>query len=339
MLAQERTVVSDHTHLLVNLDAPVNEADLALVTKLTGRDHQLLGRPNCPLIAVHEQPLSQLDPHLLTMILQQFDVLLDAAASEIWLAPLLVQVEQQPLAASTLVQLLRHNQQLPIQQAMVSESMAYSMLQHDQSFQAFIQQQRGMAAPQQSVVQEKLVQSEVSADGLSLLLTLNRPTKHNAFSAAMRDSLWEALSVPWMDETLERIVVRGAGPSFCSGGDLQEFGLANDAALAHHARLARHPGLLISSMRQRIEVNLHGACIGAGIELAAFAGTVNANPDSKFRLPEVGFGLIPGAGGTVSLPRRVGRHRTALLALSGITLTAETALAWGLIDNLSSSPE
>ncbi len=51
-------------------------------------------------------------------------------------------------------------------------------------------------------------------------------------------------------------------------------------------------------------------------------------------LPEIGIGLIPGAGGTVSLPRRIGRHRTALLALSGERISATTALDWGLVDGI-----
>ena len=54
---------------------------------------------------------------------------------------------------------------------------------------------------------------------------------------------------------------------------------------------------------------------------------VAAAPDAFFQLPEVGMGLVPGAGGTVSLPRRIGRQRTAEMALSGKRIDAETALA------------
>ena len=54
-----------------------------------------------------------------------------------------------------------------------------------------------------------------------------------------------------------------------------------------------------------------------------------------FQLPEVGLGLVPGAGGTVSLPRRIGRQRTAWLALVGRRLAAEEALAWGLVDEVA----
>jgi enoyl-CoA hydratase/carnithine racemase len=85
-------------------------------------------------------------------------------------------------------------------------------------------------------------------------------------------------------------------------------------------------------------VALHGACIGAGIEVAAFAGDVTATEGAFFQLPEVGFGLVPGAGGTVSLPRRIGRQRTAWLALSGARIDTSTARAWGLVDRVSGTP-
>ena len=57
-----------------------------------------------------------------------------------------------------------------------------------------------------------------------------------------------------------------------------------------------------------------------------------ASADTQIALPEIGLGLVPGAGGTVSLPRRIGRQRTAWLGLSGHAIDAETALAWGLVD-------
>ena len=60
-----------------------------------------------------------------------------------------------------------------------------------------------------------------------------------------------------------------------------------------------------------------------------------ARPDASFWLPELSLGLVPGAGGTVSLPRRIGRQRTAWLALSGRAIDAQTALDWGLVDELA----
>ncbi|MFZ0833281.1 MAG: enoyl-CoA hydratase/isomerase family protein, partial [Mycobacterium sp.] len=72
--------------------------------------------------------------------------------------------------------------------------------------------------------------------------------------------------------------------------------------------------------------------LGSGLEMAAFCGRVEADPQSQFGLPELALGLIPGAGGTVSITRRIGRWRTAYLVLSGKSVTASTALVWGLVD-------
>ena len=68
--------------------------------------------------------------------------------------------------------------------------------------------------------------------------------------------------------------------------------------------------------------------------LAAFAWTVHADPEATFRLPEIGMGLVPGAGGSVSLPRRIGRHRTSWMGLSGGDVGAARAHHWGLVDRV-----
>jgi enoyl-CoA hydratase/carnithine racemase len=165
-----------------------------------------------------------------------------------------------------------------------------------------------------------------------LTITLNRPHVHNAFSRSMRDGLAEALAVAMADDSIDRIVLQGAGPSFCSGGDLNEFGDFPDPASSHVIRLTRSPARLVARLAARVEVRTHGSCMGAGAELPAFAGRVVAHPATRFALPELSLGLVPGAGGTVSLPRRIGRHRTALLGLTGTPIDAETALGWGLVD-------
>ena len=81
-------------------------------------------------------------------------------------------------------------------------------------------------------------------------------------------------------------------------------------------------------------MRIHGSTFGGGIEMAAFAGRVVAGPDTRIALPEVSLGLIPGAGGTASLTRRIGRQRTAALGLLGTVIDASTALEWGLVDEL-----
>jgi enoyl-CoA hydratase/carnithine racemase len=81
-----------------------------------------------------------------------------------------------------------------------------------------------------------------------------------------------------------------------------------------------------------VTVVVHGTAAGSGVELAAFAGRVVAHPEARFVLPELGLGLVPGAGGTVSLTRRIGRHRTAWMALTGRAIDVPTARSWGLVD-------
>src|SRR5262249_41219737 len=138
-----------------------------------------------------------------------------------------------------------------------------------------------------------------------------------------------------------RVVLRGAGTDFCAGGDLDEFGSRPDPAAAHLIRLTRSPAALLHRLAARTTACLHGSCLGAGVELPAFAGRVIAAEDSRLGLPELRLGPGPpargpgSAGGTVSLPRRIGRWRTAYLALSGHLLGAADALRWGLVDEVT----
>lgn len=90
----------------------------------------------------------------------------------------------------------------------------------------------------------------------------------------------------------------------------------------------------MAAVADRTTAYIHGVVVGSGIELAAFAHRVVADPTTLVSLPEVRLGLIPGAGGTVSLPRRIGRHSTALLALGRSTIDVDTALVWGLVDEI-----
>ena len=134
-------------------------------------------------------------------------------------------------------------------------------------------------------------------DVLSILP--HRPAVHNAYNAAMRDGLVAALQVAALDTTVRLVRMAGAGPSFCSGGDLSEFG---PPAIRRPPTPSGSAGGRPSGWTgcsDRTSVHVHGACIGAGVELAAFAHRVEADPDTYFRLPEVAMGLVPGAGGTV----------------------------------------
>ncbi|MCX4595147.1 enoyl-CoA hydratase/isomerase family protein [Streptomyces sp. NBC_01549] len=241
-------------------------------------------------------------------------------------------VAAQPAASVALTQVLRMGSRLPPSERLVLESLAYSMLQSGAGFRAWL------ASAHPRTPRPAAEPVCLSRDGDRLAITFDRPWVRNAFDAGTRDALCEALHVAVADPSIARVDLYGNGVAFCSGGDLAEFGTSRDPALAHLLRVRRSPAALLQQCGPRVTAHLHGACVGAGIELAAFAGRVLAAPDTAIRLPEIGMGLIPGAGGTASLPVRIGRERTAYLALSDGTLSAEEALGWGLVDGMSAAP-
>ncbi|WP_427917636.1 enoyl-CoA hydratase/isomerase family protein [Streptomyces sp. cg40] len=242
-------------------------------------------------------------------------------------------VESRPAAAVALVQVLRMGGGLPVPDRLVLESLAYSTLQGGAAFRSWL------AASRRRTHRPAETPVRLGRDGSRLSITLDRPWVRNAFDAATRDALCEALEVAVADPSIARVDLCGNGPAFCSGGDLSEFGTSSDPARAHLVRVRRSPAALLNRCAPRVTAHLHGACVGAGIELAAFAGRVIAAPDTVIRLPEIGMGLIPGAGGTASIPVRVGRERAAYLALSGAELSAVDALSWGLVDEIGETDD
>ena len=232
-----------------------------------------------------------------------------------------------PVAGTSLALLLRGSAAMPVPAALVAESVTYSALQEGAEFKRW----RSANPPRPPGAETDRVR--ISRSPGEIAITLARPARRNAVDWRMRDDLVSALEMA-LDEPDRRVVLGGSGPDFSAGGDLDEFGSRPDPARAHLIRLTRSPALLLHRLASRTAARLHGHCLGAGIELPAFAARVAAAEDTKIALPEVGLGLIPGAGGTASLPRRIGRWRTAYLALSGDTLDADQALAWGLVDEI-----
>jgi hypothetical protein len=233
-----------------------------------------------------------------------------------------------PIAAMVLVQHLRASAGLSPARALWAESLAYATVQTGPEFRRW---HLGHASPAASptrcgnpllTIRERDV----------LRITLNSPASRNAIGVEMRDALVEALDLACIDPGIKSVEISASGACFSSGGEVAEFAQVSDPATAHWIRTLRLPGRSAMQVADRLWVRVNGAAIGAGVEIACFAKRVTATADAWFQLPELKYGLIPGAGGTVSLPRRIGRQRTAYMALSMRRVPASTALRWGLVD-------
>jgi hypothetical protein len=241
--------------------------------------------------------------------------------------------ERWPQAAAVCDDVLRAvDPAAPAFAGVIAESLAYSTLQAGPEFARWLAERGPAALPD--------IPDPVQADrdGGRLNIRFNRPQRHNAFSTDARAALLEALEVARLDPSVTEVVLSGNGRSFCSGGDLAEFGTFADPASAHLARTRHSPALVLNELTARLgrgcQAEVHGQVLGSGLEMAAYCGWVRAVPDAVLGLPELSLGLIPGAGGTVSITRRIGRWRTAYLVLSGQRIDAQTALRWGLVDEV-----
>lgn len=253
------------------------------------------------------------------------------------LAAITDNVARHPIAAAVCDDILRADSgRASTLSGLITESLAYSTLQGGPEFAAWLAEQ----GPRKLHTQDDPVL--LDRDGGSLDITFNSPQRHNAFSNSLRAGLIDGLTVALADPTIGTVTLRGNGRSFCSGGDLVEFGTLTDPANSHLARTRHSPALLLDALTARLgprnRAAVHGAVLGSGLEMAAFCGHVTALPDTIFGLPELTLGLVPGAGGTVSIPRRIGRWRTAFLVLSGQQVDAATALDWGLVDEIDGQP-
>jgi enoyl-CoA hydratase/carnithine racemase len=234
-----------------------------------------------------------------------------------------------PQAATVFTQLMRARP-ASVEDGLLAESLAYSALQSGPELAAWLAT-RAVRAPHAASDHALALRRE----GPTLVITLDRPAVRNAFSVQMRDELVEAVALGVADASIESVRLEGNGPSFCAGGDLREFGSFADPSSAHLVRTARSAPWWLDRCAAKLCAFVHGPVVGAGVELSAYAGLVVAAPGTTFSLPEVGMGLIPGAGGTVSIPRRIGRARTAYLGLSGAAIDAALALEWGLVDEIA----
>ena len=280
---------------------------------LAGREGGPLVMPPFPLIGTGN-PDHPVAPHLDAVV-----------GSSVMLHAVIANARRMPATAAVAVQALRLIERLEIAPALVAESLAYGLLQGSAEHAAWL-----ASRPAAAVLPAGRVSVARSAGHLDICL--DRPHALNAIDRPMRDALREAFELAALDPEIDRVTLRGLGKAFSMGADLAEFGTTRDPATAHAIRMQTLPAHAIARCMDKLEVHIQGGCVGSGLEMAAFARRVTASPRAWFQLPELAMGLIPGAGGCVSVSRRIGRQCAALMILSGRRIDARAALAIGLID-------
>lgn len=302
--------MGDCKSLLLSLE----DCDAATADRLTPWLASLV----CPVIGIAASA---------TTLAQACDVVVEDMAQASMLAR---KIEAHPVAATTLVEVLRLTESMPLLPALRVESLAYASLQAGGEYATWLAARETQKAVEPEAWPAVLLQRDAD----TLQLTLNRPANRNAMSVEMRDALCEALQLALLDDSIQRLEIDAQGKCFSTGGDLAEFGSVPDVATGHIVRGLTLPGALLARLAEKTMVRVHGACIGSGLEFPAFAGRVVARRGAHFQLPEVAMGLIPGAGGCISVARRIGRQRTAWLALSGKRIREQQALEWRLVDDV-----
>ena len=174
--------------------------------------------------------------------------------------------------------------------------------------------------------------------GAVALITLNRPQSLNSFTRAMHQALWAALDKVEADRAIRAVVITGAGRGFCAGADLAEFDFEPGPDLVKRA----DPGPVIEqafnptvrklqALRVPTVAAVNGVAAGAGASLAMTCDLAVAAPDASFIQAFSKIGLIPDAGGTWFLIKKLGLARAMGAAMLGDKLSAKDAKEWGMI--------
>lgn len=175
----------------------------------------------------------------------------------------------------------------------------------------------------------------VERDGAVATVTLDVPGKLNRVSLAARRQLASAFAELGEDEAVRAVVVTGAGGSFTAGGDIASFLTAGVDEMTRLASNVAAPERCPKPVIARIE----GYCLGVGFELALACDFRIVSDDAQLGLPEIGLGMIPGSGGTQRLARLVGLSRAKDVIMRRKRISAQDALAWGLVSEVVPAAE
>ena len=175
---------------------------------------------------------------------------------------------------------------------------------------------------------------ETGDDGIALV-TVNRPDKLNALNATVIAELDALLRQADGDADVRGLIVTGAGPkAFVAGADIAELVAVDRASGVAMGERGSRVLRQLEQLRMPVIAAVNGFALGGGCELAMACHIRLASPNARFGLPEVKLGLVPGFGGTVRLPRLVGRGRALELLLSGGMIDADEAARIGLVNRV-----
>lgn len=166
-------------------------------------------------------------------------------------------------------------------------------------------------------------------------LTLNRPEKLNALSETLLHLLDEKLQLAKQDPEIKAILITGSGKAFCAGADIQRLAECDAERGYAFACYGQQVFRQLETIGKPSLAAINGFAFGGGCELAISTTLRIASTAAQFGQPEVKLGIIPGYGGTQRLARLVGKGRALDLCLTGRFIDAETALAWGLVTEVT----
>jgi enoyl-CoA hydratase len=178
------------------------------------------------------------------------------------------------------------------------------------------------------------IQLDREADGLAII-TVNRPDKLNALNAGTVRQLDGVLREVRGDDAVRAIILTGAGEkAFVAGADIAELAQMGPIDGVQVSRDGQDTFRMLERMPKPVIAAVNGFALGGGLELALACHMRLASSRAKFGLPEVKLGIIPGYGGTVRLPRLVGRGRALELMLTGDMIDAAEAWRIGLVNRV-----
>jgi enoyl-CoA hydratase/carnithine racemase len=169
----------------------------------------------------------------------------------------------------------------------------------------------------------------IAREGAVLELRLDRAAKKNALTFAMYNALTEGLTAAQSDPAVRAVVLTGAGETFCAGNDIADFLQPRDDFSA--APPSRFIQALVSNEKPLVAA-IQGPCVGIGSTMLLHCDLVYAAPGTRLRMPFVSLGLVPEAGSSLLLPRRVGDAVAAEILLLGAWIEAERAKELRLVN-------